>query len=68
MNDAGEISRPVFDDDDEESYEIIPRVPSERERAEMVIEVAEKGNADHVFSLVQKRSPTGKALFGDLAQ
>ncbi|RKD89240.1 universal stress protein [Halopiger aswanensis] len=68
MNDAEEVSRSVFDDDDEVSYEIVPRVSSEKERAETVIEVAEEMDADHVFILGQKRSPTGKALFGDLAQ
>ncbi|EMA59713.1 universal stress protein [Halorubrum lipolyticum] len=68
MNDAEEVSRAVFDDDDEVTYEIVPRISSEKERGETVIEVAEEMDADHVFTLGQKRSPTGKALFGDLAQ
>lgn len=68
MNDAETVARSVFDDDDEVSYEIIPRISPKKERAETVIEVAEEEGADHVFILGQKRSPTGKALFGDLAQ
>jgi nucleotide-binding universal stress UspA family protein len=68
MNDAEEVSRAVFDTDDEVSYEIVARISSKKERAETVIEVAEEMDADHVFTLGQKRSPTGKAIFGDLAQ
>jgi nucleotide-binding universal stress UspA family protein len=68
MNDAEAIAREVFDTDDEVSYEIIPRIASEKDRAETVIEVADEEGADHVFIIGQKRSPTGKALFGDLAQ
>lgn len=37
--------------------------PSER-----VIEVAESHNCDHVFMTATRRSPTGKAIFGDVAQ
>ncbi|AKU09290.1 universal stress protein [Haloferax sp. Atlit-12N] len=68
MNDAEEVAREVFGTDDEVSYEIVPRIASEKERAETVIEVAEEEGADHVFILGRNRSPTGKALFGDLAQ
>ncbi|MGB9955501.1 universal stress protein [Haloferax prahovense] len=68
MNDAEEVARAVFGTDDEVSYEIVPRIASEKERAETVIEVAEEEGADHVFILGRNRSPTGKALFGDLAQ
>ncbi|ELZ96333.1 universal stress protein [Haloferax sulfurifontis] len=68
VNDAEEVAREVFGTDDEVSYEIVPRIASEKERAETVIEVAEAEGADHVFILGRNRSPTGKALFGDLAQ
>ncbi|WP_148416733.1 universal stress protein [Haloferax sp. KTX1] len=68
MNDAEEVAREVFGTDDEVSYDIVPRIASEKERAETVIEVAEEEGADHVFILGRNRSPTGKALFGDLAQ
>lgn len=68
MNDAEEVARKVFATDDEVSYEIVPRIAAEKERAETVIEVADEEGADHVFILGRKRSPTGKALFGDLAQ
>ncbi|CQR51913.1 MULTISPECIES: universal stress protein [Haloferax] len=68
MNDAEEVAREVFGTDDEVSYDIVPRIAAEKERAETVIEVAEEEDADHVFILGRNRSPTGKALFGDLAQ
>ncbi|GGC64871.1 universal stress protein [Haloferax sulfurifontis] len=68
VNDAEEVAREVFGTDDEVSYDIVPRIASEKERAETVIEVAEAEGADHVFILGRNRSPTGKALFGDLAQ
>ncbi|MFK8213810.1 universal stress protein [Haloferax volcanii] len=68
MNDAEEVARKVFATDDEVSYEIVPRIAAEKERAETVIDVADEEGADHVFILGRKRSPTGKALFGDLAQ
>lgn len=49
-------------------YEVVPRVADEDERAKTVVEIAEETESDHVFVLGRKRSPTGKAIFGDLAQ
>lgn len=49
-------------------YEVVARIADEDERAETVVEVAEETGSDHVFVLGRKRSPTGKAIFGDLAQ
>ncbi|MFC6725558.1 universal stress protein, partial [Halobium palmae] len=36
--------------------------------AETVLEVAQERGCDHAFLLGKRRSPTGKALFGDVAQ
>lgn len=36
--------------------------------SDVVIEVADEHQCDHIFVLGQRRSPTGKALFGDIAQ
>ncbi len=36
--------------------------------ADTVVEVATERDCDHVFLLGKRRSPTGKALFGDVAQ
>lgn len=66
-NVAEELARDVLADG-AISYEVVPRVANEDERAEAVIDVAEETESDHVFVVGRKRSPTGKALFGDLAQ
>lgn len=47
------IGRAVGDDDD---------------RADAILEVAEANGCDYVFLIGRRRSPTGKALFGDTAQ
>ena len=43
-------------------------VDDESDRAEAILEVAEKNDCDYIFLLGQRRSPTGKAIFGDTAQ
>lgn len=37
-------------------------------QAEVIVETAHDDNCDYVFVLGKRRSPTGKALFGDVAQ
>ncbi|MFC7203145.1 universal stress protein [Haloferax namakaokahaiae] len=66
VSDIEDLARSAVDSS--VSYEIVPRVAADKERANTVIEVAEANEADHVYILGQNRSPTGKALFGDLAQ
>jgi len=38
------------------------------ERTEVIIDGAEQHGCDHVFLTGQRRSPTGKAIFGDVTQ
>lgn len=38
------------------------------ERADSILEIAEEHNCDHVFLHGRRRSPAGKAIFGDTAQ
>ena len=38
------------------------------DRATQIIEVAEEHDCNHVFVLGKRRSPTGKAMFGDATQ
>lgn len=66
-NDAETVARSVLGDGTV-SYDIVARIAADKERAETVIDVAEETGADHVFVVGRKRSPTGKAIFGDLAQ
>ena len=49
-------------------YETIGAVASESDRASKVIDAAEKFECEHIFLSGRKRSPTGKALFGDTVQ
>jgi len=49
-------------------YEILVRVEDEEDRADAILEAARENDCDHVFLVGQRRSPTGKALFGDITQ
>jgi len=49
-------------------YETVGAVASESDRASTVIDAAEKYDCEHIFLTGRKRSPTGKALFGDTVQ
>lgn len=46
-------------------YEIITKVG---DVPEDIITEAEKRDSDHIFLVGKRRSPTGKAVFGDIAQ
>lgn len=43
-------------------------VDDDSDRADAIVEVAETNNCDYIFLLGQRRTPTGKAIFGDTAQ
>ena len=47
------------------SYEAVGAVGDEQRQ---ILETAEEYDCDHLFIAGEKRSPTGKALFGDLTQ
>lgn len=49
-------------------YEALGAVVDDSERAESILEAAERESCDYVFLVGKRRSPTGKALFGDVAQ
>jgi nucleotide-binding universal stress UspA family protein len=49
-------------------HETIASVVEDRERADEAIGVANRRDCDHLFVVGRKRSPTGKAIFGDVAQ
>ncbi|WP_169051825.1 universal stress protein [Halorhabdus amylolytica] len=50
------------------STDVFLRVVEDDERADAILEVARENDCDHVFLVGQRRSPTGKALFGDVTQ
>ena len=43
-------------------------VGSDDDRAERILEAADEHDCDHTFIIGESRSPTGKAVFGDVAQ
>lgn len=61
---AADIAREVFKDVDVE-YDTLGEVG---DTANVVLSTIREQNCDHVFVTGRKRSPTGKAIFGDVAQ
>lgn len=43
-------------------------VDDDADRADAILEVAQQRDCDYVFLMGRRRSPTGKAIFGDTAQ
>lgn len=54
--------------DSEVEYECHVAVADSDERADEIMDVADTSGCDHVFLHGRRRSPTGKALFGDMTQ
>ena len=50
------------------AYEATTAMVEKGARATRIIDVASEFDCDHVFIVGEKRSPTGKAIFGDMAQ
>jgi nucleotide-binding universal stress UspA family protein len=61
---AKDIARDVLEDVDVE-YEPVGRLG---EKGDEVLSLADERDADHIFVAGRKRSPTGKAIFGDVTQ
>ncbi|WP_232688330.1 universal stress protein [Halobacterium zhouii] len=61
---AADIGREVLSDVDVD-YEAVARLG---EKGDEVLAVADERDADHIFMAGRKRSPTGKAIFGDVTQ
>jgi len=59
-----DVAREVLEDNDVE-YEAVAEVG---DVVDEVLDEAEKRGCDHIFVAGRKRSPAGKALFGDTAQ
>lgn len=62
--DAADLAEDVLGD--EVAYEV--RLAVSDDQAEQIIAAAEDGDCDHVFLPGRRRSPTGKAVFGDRTQ
>lgn len=55
-------------DRDVETEAVGRYVDDDGDRADAILEVADERGCDYVFLLGRRRSPTGKAIFGDTAQ
>jgi len=49
-------------------YELAWAVTDEDDLADEILSTARENDCDHVFLVGRRRSPTGKVLFGDVAQ
>ncbi|MFC7140135.1 universal stress protein [Halosimplex aquaticum] len=65
---ASETAEEVFDDGDVDWRVVGARIGDNESEADRILEVADDNDVDHVFITGKKRSPTGKAVFGDRAQ
>lgn len=53
---------------DDVQYRIIGDLVESDEQADRILSIADDHGCDHIFLTGKRRSPTGKALFGDRAQ
>ncbi len=66
---ARQFAEDVFESvDDSIEFTADGIVTEDDERADEIIAAAERLECDHIFLVGRRRSPTGKALFGDVAQ
>ncbi|AHG01355.1 universal stress protein UspA (plasmid) [Halostagnicola larsenii XH-48] len=66
---ARQFATDVFESfDDPIEFDADGIVTEDDDRADEIIAAAERLECDHVFIVGRRRSPTGKALFGDVAQ
>ena len=61
---AGDIGREALEGVDVE-YRVVGRLGN---KARQILATAEEEDCDHIFLTGRKRSPTGKAVFGDTTQ
>lgn len=68
QNEAREAASDPYDSLDLDWDVAAAVIEEEADAADQIIESAEGHDADHVFLTGRRRSPTGKAVFGDRAQ
>jgi nucleotide-binding universal stress UspA family protein len=65
---AGDTAEEVLADVDVDWQVVGARIGDGETEADRILEVADDNDIGHVFVTGQKRSPTGKAVFGDRVQ
>lgn len=64
--DVADLADDLLDGD--VAYDLHVEVVDEGQQADVVVDTAERADCDHVFVPGTRRSPTGKAVFGDRTQ
>ncbi|MFP9191832.1 universal stress protein [Natronosalvus vescus] len=66
---AHTVARDALADlDADVDYQVVPKIVDAKTEATAILDAAAEHGCDHIFLVGRKRSPTGKALFGNLAQ
>ncbi|WP_123536044.1 universal stress protein [Halosimplex salinum] len=65
---AREAAKDVFEDVDVDWNVVGARIGEGESESDRILEVTNNRDVDHVFITGEKRSPTGKAVFGDRVQ
>ncbi len=65
---ADGVAREVLEAYPEVEYRIQPRIVEEKRTATAILDAAAEHECDHIFMTGKKKTRTGKAIFGSLAQ
>lgn len=66
---TGQLAREALETvEGEVDFTVVPKIVDANTEATAILDAAEEHGCDHIFLVGRKRSRTGKALFGSLAQ
>lgn len=65
---VNEVANDVFDANELPEFDIASAVAEDDAVADEILDAANASGCDHIFLVGRRRSPTGKVLFGDVAQ
>ncbi|WP_312909087.1 universal stress protein [Natronosalvus caseinilyticus] len=69
LHNTGQLAREALETvEGEVDFTVVPKIVDANTEATAILDAAEEHGCDHIFLVGRKRSRTGKALFGSLAQ
>ncbi|UTF53199.1 universal stress protein [Natronosalvus rutilus] len=69
FHNTGQLAREALESiEGEVDFTVVPKIVDANTEATAILDAAEEHVCDHIFLVGRKRSRTGKALFGSLAQ
>lgn len=69
LHNTGQLAREALETvEGEVDFTVVPKIVDASTEATAILDAAEEHGCDHIFLVGRKRSRTGKALFGSLAQ